>query len=167
MNSYVKEIVGLSQIPIFLLSRVIFCVKHKHDVQTGYQNFNILAELGTISLRHHHCEKLLQGLEFQCHEMYSPYVCRHFQKITSKNWHIKILKQNVQKSFHFTTRQRLIQVRKEICNDYSLINLHCLKSIKVSKVYFKSYGMIHAIWMIGRNNGTLQATPPLKFSGNV
>ena len=49
-----------------------------------------------------------------------------------------MLKQNVQKSFHFTARQRLIQVRKEICNDYSLINLHCLKCVKVNKVYFKS-----------------------------
>ena len=58
---------------LVLLSRVIFCLKHKHDVQKGDQNFNILAEL-----RHHHCEKLLRGWEFQCREMYSPYVCRHF-----------------------------------------------------------------------------------------
>ena len=104
LNMHIKEknIVKLVKMIfefLVLLSGFITCSRHQH----GGQNLNILAELrkGFILLwallndqvsirafyliasfetyqRHHHCEKLLRGWEFECREIYSPYVCRHF-----------------------------------------------------------------------------------------
>merc|ERR1712131_479923 len=64
---------GMIVLLLIFFNELVLCSKHRHDDWQGDPNFNILSEL-----RHHHCEKLLRGWEFECREVYSPYVCRHF-----------------------------------------------------------------------------------------